>query len=64
MVTVSAVVNSGLATDHGLAVCFGSTAGERAVILTAGERAVGLTVTLEVPRGVAAASVSERRNLS
>lgn len=49
------MVNSGLATDHGLAVCFGSTAVERTV---------GLTVTVEVPRVVVPGSAPERRNIS
>lgn len=49
------MVNSGLATDCGLAVCFGST-----VV----ERTVGLTVIVEVPWVVAPGSGPERRNIS
>ena len=62
MVTISAVVNSGLATDHGLAVCFGPMVVEGTVGLPAVEWTVDLTVI--VPWVVAPGSVPERRNIS
>ena len=65
MVTISAVVNSGLATDHGLAVCFGPTVVEGTVGFPAVEwTVVDLTVTVAVPWVVAPGSVPERRNIS